>query len=34
MSDKRILLDASKILWHKDRIDEWLRGGEDSSYNN
>lgn len=30
---EKLILDASKVLWHKERIEKW-RGGESRPYNN
>lgn len=32
--EEKFILDASKVLWHKERIEQWLRGGANSTYYN
>lgn len=29
---EELLLDASKVLWHRDRIEQWRAGGKDCPY--
>lgn len=26
--EEKFILDASKVLWHRERIEQWLRGGK------
>lgn len=31
--EEKLILDASKVLWHKERIEEWKRGEDSANYN-